>query len=322
MKSNTVAVTWGALALLVAVLAACQGGPPTDDGRAPFHAAVTDSENSRPVDASGRHVTDVGGKTTGGGAAGSRSADRQSAESDAERPGERRAGEDRTGEGATDASYALPAASSAEKGETVVDDPLSILVLVNKHRVLPTGFRPPDLVPADIPFDKPEGDERRLLREPAARAIEALFAAAKQDGIELIGVSGFRSYELQQSIFDSNVRAKGKAEALRVSAPPGTSEHQTGLAIDVADASKRCLLEPCFGDTPAGRWLAAHAAEFGFIIRYPEGAEPVTGYAYEPWHLRYVGKEAAQEIAAREETLEAYLETREDHAAQAQGIGP
>lgn len=85
------------------------------------------------------------------------------------------------------------------------------------------------------------------------------------------------------------------------------SEHQTGLAIDVADRSGSCLLEPCFGASEAGRWLKAHAPEFGFIVRYPEGGETVTGFLYEPWHLRYVGVEASRAIAERYGTLEAYL---------------
>ncbi|MBD4644500.1 D-alanyl-D-alanine carboxypeptidase family protein, partial [Xanthomonas citri pv. citri] len=82
----------------------------------------------------------------------------------------------------------------------------------------------------------------------------------------------------------------GRAEADRVSARPGYSEHQTGLAWDVGDAATpTCDLEACFGDTAAGRWVAAHAAEHGFVIRYPAGAEDETGFAHEPWHLRYVG---------------------------------
>ncbi|MBT9283555.1 MAG: M15 family metallopeptidase [Hydrogenibacillus schlegelii] len=188
---------------------------------------------------------------------------------------------------ATADPFALPTAAKE------VPDPLSLLVLVNKAHRLPPDFRPPDLVPVAIPFDKPEGDERRLMRREAARAIEALVRTAEADGIRLIGVSAFRSYELQKQIFQANVRRKGEAEALKVSAPPGMSEHQTGLAIDVADRSGRCLLEPCFGASAAGRWLQAHAPTFGFIIRYPEGQESVTGYMYEPWHLRYVGVDAS-----------------------------
>lgn len=202
---------------------------------------------------------------------------------------------------------------SAEKtnasGLIIVSDPLSYTVLVDHHHALPEGFTPPDLVEADIRFDKPPGDERRLLREKAARAIEKLFEAAQKDGIELVGISGYRSYDLQASIFAYQVQKKGEKEAERVSARPGTSEHQTGLAIDVADQSGQCILEPCFGKMPAGRWLKEHAHRYGFIIRYPEDGEAVTGYMYEPWHLRYVGEEVATAIYEHHATLEAYLET-------------
>lgn len=97
-----------------------------------------------------------------------------------------------------------------EAGRIIVDDPLSYMVLVDHRHALPEGFEPPDLVEADIPFDKPSGDERRLLREQAARAIEALFQAAQDDGVELIGISGYRSYDLQASIFAYQVQKKVK----------------------------------------------------------------------------------------------------------------
>lgn len=206
-----------------------------------------------------------------------------------------------------------------EAGRIIVDDPLSYMVLVDHRHALPEGFEPPDLVEADIPFDKPSGDERRLLREQAARAIEALFQAAQDDGVELIGISGYRSYDLQASIFAYQVQKKGEKEAARVSARPGTSEHQTGLAIDVADKSGKCLLEPCFGEMPAGQWLKAHAHTYGFIIRYPEDGEALTGYMYEPWHLRYVGKEVATTIYERGDTLETYLKDNRRELIDRQG---
>ena len=97
-----------------------------------------------------------------------------------------------------------------------------------------------------------------------------------------------------------------EAEANRVSAVPGTSEHQTGLTIDVSSPSAGNALEEAFGHTEEGQWLAQRAPEFGFIIRYPEGAEDITGYVYEPWHIRYVGKDLAPDIADSGLTLEEY----------------
>jgi zinc D-Ala-D-Ala carboxypeptidase len=93
----------------------------------------------------------------------------------------------------------------------------------------------------------------------------------------------------------------------RYSARPGHSEHQTGLAIDVSGLDGRCQAEPCFAGTPAGRWLARHAPDFGFVVRYPEGKESVTGYMYEPWHLRYVGVPDAQAMSRDGRTLEEHL---------------
>jgi D-alanyl-D-alanine carboxypeptidase len=92
------------------------------------------------------------------------------------------------------------------------------------------------------------------------------------------------------------VNVQGKAVADSQSARPGYSEHQTGLAVDVEPTSRKCEVEACFGDTPEGKWVAANAHKFGFIIRYPKNMQSVTGYIYEPWHIRYVGKELAGEM--------------------------
>jgi D-alanyl-D-alanine carboxypeptidase len=146
-----------------------------------------------------------------------------------------------------------------------------------------------------------------LLREPAARALEQLFAKADEAGITLYGVSGYRSYVTQKAIFNNNVRTQGYTQARRYSAFPGTSEHQTGLSIDVSSASAGYALEEKFGTTPEGKWLQAHCAESGFIIRYPKGKEGITGYAYEPWHIRFVGVTIATEIMSQSLTLEEYF---------------
>lgn len=126
-------------------------------------------------------------------------------------------------------------------------------------------------------------------------------------GIELAAVSGFRSYERQAAIFANAVQRKGEVEANRVSARPGQSEHQTGLAMDVSSASVGYALVEAFGETVEGKWLAQNAPKYGFIIRYPKGKEHITGYRYEPWHLRYVGVEHAMKISQRGLTLEEYL---------------
>ena len=181
---------------------------------------------------------------------------------------------------------------------TVVADPLALTVLVNKVWRLPPGWEPPDLAEPAVPFTFEDADPKRLLRAPAAQALERLFAAADDAGHPLAAVSGYRSEATQAELFDAAVEQHGPLEAERRQARPGHSEHQTGLAMDVTGADGACPADPCFGDTPEAAWLVGHAAEHGFVIRYPAGGEGRTGYWYEPWHLRYVGVEVAEELTA------------------------
>ncbi|WP_228728363.1 M15 family metallopeptidase [Brevibacillus composti] len=189
-----------------------------------------------------------------------------------------------------------------------VTNPADLAVVVNKQRSLPADYVPAGLVEPNVPFPFAGKAEKKLLREPAARALESLFAAAQKDGIQLYGVSGYRSYRTQKALFEGYVKTQGAEHASRYSANPGKSEHQTGLAMDVSGADSRTRLEEPFADTPEGKWLAAHCAEHGFIIRYPKGKEEITGYAYEPWHLRYVGQSMAKEIMEKGISLEEYFQ--------------
>lgn len=191
-------------------------------------------------------------------------------------------------------------------GVTVTIRPADIAVLVNKAVMLPDGYKPSDLVEPDVAFIFTEKVDKRLMRKEAAAALEQLFAGAKQDGILLAGVSGYRSYETQNGLFNYYVRVQGEAEARRYSAEPGHSEHQTGLAMDLSGSTGKCAVEDCFADTAEAKWLAVHAPEYGFIIRYPKGKEAITGYAYEPWHVRYLGTSLAQKVATSGLTYEEY----------------
>lgn len=176
-----------------------------------------------------------------------------------------------------------------------IDDPSSIWVVSNKLRPL----TPIDAAPVDLVM--PEGVENEFsqpLREPAARAAEQLLGAARDAGLTVRIISAYRDYATQVALYDRYVARDGQEAADRYSARPGHSEHQTGLVIDLDDHGG-CYLDGCFGDTPAGQWLAEHAAEYGFIVRYPEGKEAVTGFMPEPWHFRYVGPELAQEMRAQ-----------------------
>lgn len=182
------------------------------------------------------------------------------------------------------------------------DDPLA---LVNRANGLPAEYVPPNLVVPNIPFTCHAYDPKKQMRKEAAQALEQLFAQAKHNKISLTGVSGYRSYERQAQIYARNLQIS-PAKA-RFSAPPGSSEHQTGLTIDVSTPSNNYQLSQSFAVTPEGQWLAQTAPQFGFIIRYQQGKENITGYQAEPWHIRYVGIDAAQMIAQQGLTLEEFL---------------
>lgn len=185
-------------------------------------------------------------------------------------------------------------------------DPKSITVYVNKEYALPKDYKPDTLVIPEISFDIKSYDERKLMRPEAAEAIELLFEAALKDGYTLYGISGYRSFNRQKEIFLNNIVKKGKNHTLKYSAAPGTSEHQTGLAMDVSSKSMRYRLIAGFADCNEGKWLADNAYKFGYIIRYPKDRSEITGYAYEPWHIRYVGRELAQYLYVNDMTLDEY----------------
>src|SRR5690625_565453 len=164
--------------------------------------------------------------------------------------------------------------------EVYQDD--SIAVLVNKHFSLDENYAPDDLVPVEVPtvLENPEVNQ---LRKEAAHALKEMFTAAKESGVYLYARSGYRSYQTQVQLFNSYVEQHGVEAANRFSARPGYSEHQTGLVMDVTSESVNFQLEEAFGETKEGKWLSEHAHEYGFIIRYPQGMEDITGYVYEPW---------------------------------------
>jgi len=185
-------------------------------------------------------------------------------------------------------------------------DPQSTTVFINKEYVLPEDYIPSDMVVPDILFDFNYYDDRKLMRVEASDALEELFAASREYGISLVGISAYRSYQRQYDIFTNNIIRRGKEHTLRYSAVPGTSEHQSGLCIDLSTQSLNHNLIDAFSTTPEGIWLSKNAYLYGYIIRYPEDKTAVTGYSYEPWHIRYVGKELASYLYKNDLTLEEY----------------
>ncbi|GBF76481.1 putative peptidase M15 [Paenibacillus sp. 598K] len=182
----------------------------------------------------------------------------------------------------------------------------ALTALINKQNPLPEGYTPDDLVYPEVRFIFDDKIEKRMMRKEAAQALETLFAAASEGGLPLAGVSAYRSHARQKQLFEGYVKRHGLEKAQTYSAYPGTSEHETGLAIDVTGADGSCAATDCFADRPEAEWLDKNAYRFGFIIRYPKGKEHITGYKYEPWHLRYVGEALASELHQQQLTMEEY----------------
>lgn len=178
------------------------------------------------------------------------------------------------------------------------------MILVNRDYILPDDFEA-ELAPCIT--DDP--DSLKLDYRVAPHYNE-MYNAALEDGIELVPVSGYRSVERQERNFENKIekyldQGYGKVEATQMAAtiilPPGTSEHNAGLAMDI------CSLEQDFEETEEFRWLCENADDYGFILRYPEDKQDITKIIYEPWHWRYVGVEAAKEMKASGQCFEEYL---------------
>ncbi len=166
------------------------------------------------------------------------------------------------------------------------------LFLVNRQYTLSENYEPEDLVLANVP------GQVKQMRADAAAALEEMYAACKAEiGVTLVSVSGYRSWSRQNNIYQRKLRAvkKDEAKAQEYVAPPGASEHQLGLAMDIGQRNKNNL-DIAFAKTKGGAWVKENCWRFGFILRYGEDWEDVTGYKYEPWHFRYVGKEWSQQI--------------------------
>ena len=194
-----------------------------------------------------------------------------------------------------------------------VDD--NLLLLVNKTHPLGKDYWPEDLVTVSRTVDGVGNSDTKKMRKVAAEAVEKMMADALEQGIDIRVRTGFRSYDYQTNLFNSYASKNGEAEANKFSARPGESEHQTGYACDLGGKTEGYALSYQFGNTAEGKWVYEHCSEYGFILRFIDGKtvngvrEPgeITGYVYEPWHIRYVGVDAATEIYERGICLEEYL---------------
>jgi zinc D-Ala-D-Ala carboxypeptidase len=203
-----------------------------------------------------------------------------------------------------------------------IDEADSIWVVVNKQRqISPLRYKPENLVFPAFPRPKVQNPFGLQLREEAALATVEMASAMAEEGIgTLILNSGFRTYKNQQGLYNRTRDTRGLAVAEKLSARPGHSEHQLGLAADFSARGQGCVIMVCFGGTEAGRWLEENSHEYGFILRYPKGYRSITGFQYEPWHFRYVGVELATEMKTKGiKTLEEFweLESAPDYAAPA-----
>lgn len=182
----------------------------------------------------------------------------------------------------------------------------SLQVLVNKVRPLsPVDYTPNDLVVPQAALASTYFDQEMQLRKPAAEAVSKLFYAADTDGIHLLLSSGYRSYADQFDLYRQAIAQQGEI-AIDEVAMPGTSEHQTGLAADVILNNYMCAAQGCFTITKAASWLQDNSYRYGLIVRYPKYKETITGYTYEPWHVRYVGTSLATKLHDSGLTLEEY----------------
>jgi len=187
------------------------------------------------------------------------------------------------------------------KNIKIIDEEDDILVLVNKNNKLTKSYIPKDLQKLNIKYS----NEDKYLREMAKNSFEKLSKKAKKEGLKIIAVSAYRSFDYQENLFNNYVVEYGKKYALKCSAKPGHSEHQTGLAVDVMGSNNDYNK---FAETKEFIWMRENAHKYGFILRYPKGKENITGFKYEPWHYRYVGRFIATIIHSEKLTLEEFFE--------------
>ena len=180
--------------------------------------------------------------------------------------------------------------------------------LTSKNHPLPANYEPKDIINTEVAHG--DADQPMKVQKHIEAPLKAIFAAAENDGIELMLSSAYRSVADQEKLYDSFVAEQGAEMAKQYVAVPGSSEHHTGMSVDFSSASGLCEVDSdkCSLSQEAASWLHENAARFGFIQRYPEGKQPITGVAFEPWHYRYVGVALARAMQGSDLTLDEIIE--------------
>lgn len=199
-----------------------------------------------------------------------------------------------------------------------ITDPNSIYVMANKMNQLPEDYVPVGLVIPDVRSTTNADVDKRYVRPEMAEALESLFTAAEAEGLILYTASGYRSYNTQVLTYNRHVANKGLEAADKVSARAGHSEHQTGITMDVTCEGVNFRLEEELGVLPEGIFIKENAHKYGLIIRYLENKTNLTGYSYEPWHLRYVGIPLATFLYENDLTLEEFYFFVQTHIKEKQ----
>lgn len=201
----------------------------------------------------------------------------------------------------------------------ILDDFDEYIILANRQHLLASDYAPNDLVNTTCKKSSDAGKPE--LRQAANDAINAMFAAAQQDGLTLYLKSAYRTYQTQKTMYNNRLDKLGRDDGLV--SYPGASDHQTGLGADILNYewTKKDGMNKEFAKTREAQWMEAHCAEFGFILRYMADKEEVTGIKFEPWHFRYVGKEAAAYIMENHLSLEEFTEEWQAYIADWEARG-
>lgn len=203
---------------------------------------------------------------------------------------------------------------------SVLEDPMDVLRLINRENLLEKDYPDQSLDMYEmIPVTAPVTKGGFTLRPIVNDAMVDMLSAAEAEGIKLYVGSAYRNYRSQEVSHYNRVQELGEDDGIVQMA--GASEHQAGLAADVVSWAYRNKFQTSFGDTKEGQWLAANCAQYGFIIRYPENARDITGIRYEPWHVRYVGVEAATYIMDSGLTLEEFTAEWQAELAEYERLG-